>query len=208
MELRITKTGVWPNSAHGHLVISVGGEVRRASGVLVGPRHVLTAAHNLDGGGGKVSLRFNPGQDGKWLPFGGPPVVDAAIPQAWRQSRDPAWDLAVLRLGTSPGEKAGFYGVAAPPGGELHGQQIAIMGYPIKFPAEMWRRLGRVLDDGWDLLRYTNKTAKGDSGGAVYLHDADGGLTVVGVHRYLGDGGSEGVRLRPEKLDFVRKHLI
>lgn len=205
MELRITATGKWPNSAHGHLVISLNGEVRRGSGILVGPRHVLTAAHNLDGG--PKSLRFNPGQDGKKLPFDSHVVVDAAIPLPWRQDRDPAWDLAVLLLGSSPGEKAGFYGIAAPAPGTLQGEQIAMVGYPVKFPAEMWRRMGTVLTDTGDWLRYTHKTAKGDSGGAAYLPDPEGRLTVVGIHRYRGDTSSQAVRLTPEKVKYVRAHL-
>lgn len=210
METRVTDTRVWPNSPHGHLVISVQGRVDRASGVLVGPRHVLTAAHNLDGTElPKIGeIRFNPGQNVKLLPFGSHRVARAEVPGPWREARDPAWDLALLILGSAPGEKAGFYDVASTGLGKLRDREIAITGYPVRYPAEMWRRIGRVLAEDVDRLLYTNRTAKGDSGAAVYIRPLGGRLTVVGIHRYLGEAGSEGVRLTPPKLAFIRKHLV
>jgi V8-like Glu-specific endopeptidase len=203
VEKRVKNTNEWPHSAHGRLVWFRDGAPITSSGVLIGKRHVLTAAHNLKGANLK-SLRFNRAQDGETL-FDIYPVQHVALPEPWKESGDTDWDLAVLLLEGKTNAK--HYEAIAPASQQLSGLDVALTGYPRDGGGHMWMHAGAIQKVGQEVLCYSMNTQVGESGGALYLPGSDGRRLVVGIHRFRNAAGCEGVRITSDKLTFIQDHL-
>lgn len=199
----------WPYTAHGNLSLSFGGKFRNGSGVLVGRRHVLTAAHNIFPrlGPAPSAVFFNAAQHGPHLPMGSEAVVDAFAHPRWTKLGDPDWDFALLLLDGAVGMEAGFYEMSALAQQQLETMVFEITGYPQEKPETMWRDRGRLSKVLTERLLYSIDTSKGQSGSAIWCPLQGGKPTVTGVHTFGEVTGNEGVRLTAEKISVMRKLL-
>ena len=191
------------------------------TGTLIGPRHVLTAAHcvvqstadyvrmsNFYGG---HQLDFAPGQMAGERPHDVHAWTLAVVPEAWTDPWPKRYDVAVVVLEEPIGEELGFLPVASV--GELKGVPVALSGYPRE-------PMDKVLDVPWfsacsvsrvedGLIHYPCAGTEGMSGSAVIDYTRDGGAVVIGVHAYAPSEGEtpplhKAVLFDQAVLDFVR----
>lgn len=96
------------------------GSIRVASGVLVGPRHVLTAGHalfqkNLKWQGrpssewSPVTIMFTPGQQGSAAPFGSANATSWSISATFLAGTDQTRDVGIMRLNRALAANTGGY---------------------------------------------------------------------------------------------------
>ena len=184
------------------------GKVTRsgATGLLVSPRHVLTAAHVLvsedqDTRGQWVTttatdVRVTPARDGTDRPFGTATArLPARIAPGWSpRQKNPGFDYALLTLDKALGGKApGYWGSHAAGGGTqlrgpradaLNGRTAVTAGYPNDRGGNESPFITRGVISGADeRLRHMNISAdacEGQSGSPVWL-TIDGKHCLVGM---------------------------
>lgn len=185
------------------------GEAWIGTGTLVGPRTVLTAAHNLLGAA-PGDLRVTPGRDGVRAPFG---TAVASAFLYWHRGYSEAdertvRDLAIVRL-ASPLPRADVW-TAAPTrsrtdttGRSISGEPLPVRagvlsvnlsGYPVdkcgsasaplRCGSTQWRSYNSTVRIAAGLLHHLNDTKPGHSGSPVWVrrHPSRGGRVLVGVH--------------------------
>lgn len=85
---QVTNTEAAPFRYICRILVTVGtDEVEYATGVLVGPKHVLTAAHPLVDGGSLITpeqITVTPGVNGDDVPFGNSGAIDIVTPKGFR----------------------------------------------------------------------------------------------------------------------------
>lgn len=201
---------------HAQLMIHFNDEEYGGSGTLVGPHHLITAAHNLydrktKSWASKIKVRFS--LDGNYLPFDQQHVVRAYTYKQWvnPSERDSqSFDLALFILDHSIGDEIGWHGLCA-----LHQDslplkgEVSIAAYPAEvvdtaFPdhetkrggefKKMWRMMNKNHDHtvipmeiSPTRVYYQIDTSGGQSGsGIVWLKEKDQAY-VMAVHAY-GEG--------------------
>lgn len=208
----ITSTEEWPHRAHGCLIIRFAQQIYGGSGVLVGPRHLLTCAHNVYWPEKKIwaeRIQFYPALKNGDAPYDGFNVVGAYILKAWLASEDAdAQDLALLVFQQPVGLTLGFHGVACYPERILRSGKVHVTGYPgDKGGQQMWTMSGlldTISDEGFT---YDIDTAAGQSGGAISLLDLDENPYVVGVHTRGGSTRNSGLRLSLAKWKWIVERM-
>jgi V8-like Glu-specific endopeptidase len=102
----------------------IGGSLESGcSGTLVGPRHVLSAAHcfyNVDDDVWTLGGMFRPGREGKCAtatcePYGRHAGIWYFTPAAWRSTGDWDFDYAIMILDDDPGMQTGWLDAVAIP---------------------------------------------------------------------------------------------
>lgn len=178
--------GQYPWSAIGRLNNGMGGH---CSGILIGPRLVVTAAHCLWNKKTRrpmpaESLRFVAGYDrGQYLAF--TKVVETTIAPAWRFDAPygaelAATDWALLQLAEPLGEQVGWVAVGTPPSAA---DWLVTVGYgqdKAHIPAaHLGCRLTGKLSSG--VLTHDCDAVHGDSGAPVLVWRA-GQPTLAAIH--------------------------
>lgn len=202
---RIQNTNEWPHRIHAQLTMTRGQEVWGGSGVLVGPHHLLTCAHNVYNRLGEQGNYFEgisvyPALNDNISPFNSARVVKAYVFREWVDRGDPRFDMALLLLDQSIGNFTGWGGLLSTTPAELLQEEVSITGYPgDKGLRQMWtmnHRIQTVMDEEFD---YIIDTYPGQSGSAVWTNRLAMPM-VLGVHT-LGDNlRNSGVRLSVEKF--------
>ena len=188
---------LWPN-----------GRTTHGSGVLVSPRHVLTAAHNIYwpafGGHAKLVI-FGPAEHGSISPFGVSFSTSMVTPKGWRQNASVggSYDIGMIRLRHPLGTKAGWMDLT--PWSSDPNFLVYLNGYDgdVFNGRHQITRTGRVLsinDWPWINSRYTSRwfAPPGVSGGPVWYFQS-GRPKVIGVTTNKSNlGNSNGIKNLPE----------
>lgn len=213
---------------HGHLDITYEGEREGiGSGVLVGPRHVLTVAHNIiceekneeeEVIGIKKASRiiFTPGRNGKKKPYGSYEMIDKFYHPKWKKQWNHDYDLAIIVLDRPINPNIGWAGMYVANDKEMENLQVRMTGYPgdKKDGKTMWTskesiELKHIRDNKIFLNNFY--TYNGQSGSAVWIKK--GGPYVVGVHSHKGERQKDdtidnvSIRITEEKLEMIKQWI-
>ena len=213
--VRVGDTTARPWSAVVHLaIVDPTGLGRTCSGVFVGPRVVLTAAHCLyhNGVGWVRSVDVEPGRDDVLLgvflprrPFGSHRSAAQWVPTAWTflgatyTPTHGAYDYGVVLLAdTAVGQVVGWQTMTALPNAQLQGLTAQVVGYPAEHPGfdtdrNMWLDTGPVFIDTFEdpagrLVGYYVSTFGGNSGGPVWAF-SDGQVVAINAYEYKEQDG-------------------
>jgi V8-like Glu-specific endopeptidase len=143
--VRITDTQRVPYRWVCSINVKYGSTLMRGSGVLVGPRHVLTAAHNVHDRAGHEpdAVHVVPARDERSHPFGRFGTTGIQTHPEWLKHRvnGNRWDIAMITLDqdASAAHQLGHWGSPTTGQGSdltfvdpafLAGHQVVVCGYP------------------------------------------------------------------------------
>jgi len=206
--MRVTDTDKFPNATNVfmEMIFGQGYDERsyNGSGVMIGPRHVLTAGHNIyDNDKEMWASRVNvsPGtNEGKSL-FGTTSAVKAFVPNAYFDGDDKS-DLAVLVLEEDLGKYTGYASINALGDEELKDTKFFVSGYPgDKATGQLWEMKGEIAFVTPTVLKYKIATFAGQSGSPLWKKGTP--PTVVGIHVRGEDTVNEATRISRERLDWI-----
>lgn len=200
---RVSNTDCWPMSVHTQITVNFDDEEYGCSGVMVGPSHLLTAAHCVYDprrANWARSIKVHPGLDGQTAPFGRSYGVKVYTYKAWTEDSNPEWDLALVILDQPIGNRTGWAGLIRAPDEAFQQESVSVTGYPgDKGMTQMWTMASQLRTVQAETLSYSIDTYGGQSGGAVWLNK-DGNPYIVGIHAYGGTDRNHGVRISLTKL--------
>lgn len=172
------------------------GYVGTGSGFVIGPSAVATAAHcvyNKDCGGLATSVEIIPAKNGSLHPYGSTTVGSTQLVVSLRyqeSSMSSDHDWAVVELAEPLGERTGWLGLKYPNSisDSYCGTFVYNTGYPSPGTTSgqsrdrhMFVGTGSVIDSytytfcgDWD-------ASEGNSGGPVFIYDAERGYTAIGI---------------------------
>ena len=211
--VRVMDTTTWPYVIHAQLEMRYPEKTYGGSGILIGPHHILTAAHNVYSSAAKewaqnITVRL--GLNGKAAPFGALKVVKAHTFKQWVQGGDIAHDMALLVLDRSIGSEIGWSGLLSLDDETLLKEDVHVTGYPgDKGFTEMMTMSHKLKTVKPEQLYYDIDTYGGQSGSGIWI-DKWGSPYTIGTHT-LGEGvlntGNSGVRLSQHKFETIIKWI-
>lgn len=206
----------WPNSIHGQLNVKLKNDFEQVlsgqgSCFMVGPHHLLTAAHCVYGENGWVeSAAVSMCLSSKVSPFGEVRVAKVFIPKKWKESSDKNFDFALIILEESIGNKVGWGSLICEEKNSLLQRQISVTGYPWDKKSKLMTMSSQPkLVEQYHIF-YDIDTNKGQSGSAIWFQQ-DGNPHVVGIHTNGANRkqeGNFGVRLERRNLKFIRSLIF
>lgn len=173
------------------------------SGVLVGPRHVLTAGHVAPWGSPNWAMQFVPAYwDGASI-FGAGASSYVSDFRGWNTGNVAAHDISVLRLYEPLGQQLGWMGSRTYDGAWEGGNYWTLTGYPGAIAGAerpVYQTGVAVLDDDEDgdaqEIEHHGDSSPGESGGPMYgfwgsdpyaIGTTSGGETISGGFLGIGD---------------------
>jgi V8-like Glu-specific endopeptidase len=185
---KVADTTVAPFEWICHLALRLPNENARTvgTGALIGPRHVLTAAHLLavlSKGRANWTIGVTPGRHGKKKPFGEGTVSRWRINPRWADTRVAADDYALLTLKKPFAAIGSWSPLTATSDADVDGRAVLVAGYPTDKKDEQWCSLGTAKIDAKDprRLRHDADTKGGTSGAPIWTGEG-AKARIVGVH--------------------------
>lgn len=178
-----------------------------ASGVMIGPNDVLTAAHvlfNPDRGGYASSILVQPARSATFLPYGSAAAISIQVPPDYVTAEsDPLasapFDYGFITLGSVP---AGPHLAVVSQGtAALSGASILSAGYPVdKGGDEMYSTAGTIdLVDGVALVFSDDLDLVAGQSGSPIIRNG----VVVGILTHGQGGANFALRIDPERLSDI-----
>src|ERR1700722_15716726 len=198
---RVADTTQWPYLFHSQLTMHFPNGEYGGSGILVGPHHLLTAAHNVydpDKKEWATRIVAQLGLNDDMAPFGDLKAVKIYTFEDWIKKKDPNFDLALIILDRSMGIQTGWCGLLCLEDNDLLQEEIRITGYPgDKGFKQMWTMSHAIKKVEPERIFYDIDTYGGQSGSGIWINKW-GNPYTIGIHT-LGEGGmyegNSGVRL-------------
>lgn len=189
----------------GSIISVFGAKPHMGTGMMLSPRAVLTAAHNINdkGIGTATSATFIPARNGDYQPYPIVTVADWYIPHPWLAFHKTEDDYAVLRLQDARVIPS-FPRLHVGTDKELDGQTFQIAQYP-NDAGEMYFAQGKVMTlPGTDLLLDQISTKPGASGAGLTASGEGVQPWIVGIHSGRGAGGfNQAVRVTQKVEVFI-----
>lgn len=170
------------------------GYPRLASGTMISPNHVITAAHVVhEGAGGywNIGWRILPDWNGDSDTFGEAGVRSGSLPANWISFGNIGDDVAILILDRPLGFLTGWFFLSFAVDAFFQSSDLIVVGYPDQLssyngaPDQMYFGTGRADQIFSDLLISAcgwSYNARGMDGAAMYHKDILNNRTVFGVH--------------------------
>lgn len=221
--IQYPKTQDWPYRVHGHMIMKFPDDNFTGSGTLVGPNHVLTAAHNLYNPLNKKWAKevfFAPGRDQNHYPYGDSKGCILLVHEKWHKNNKDKdnYDFGMVILDSPIGMVTGWSGLLSLPNSLIKEWPVSVTGYPGDkgignyHSTEMWTMDNHIKDAKPEKIFYEIETYEGQSGGGIWSYKWPGyeGIYTVGVHtgREAEDAEeNRGVRISKENFDIILSWL-
>jgi V8-like Glu-specific endopeptidase len=176
-----------------------GGAGAIGTGWFVGPKTVVTAGHcvfsNYFFGGWASTIEVIPGLNGRngdARPYGSVSSTRFSSVDRWIDTEDADFDVGCIHLDQDVGNEVGWFAVGALSPDELESFLVNVSGYPSDRGDgyEQYHNRNRVLRVSDRRVFYEVDTYGGQSGGPVWIHEAeDAPPLAIGIHAY-GVGGT------------------
>lgn len=187
---RVSNTSEYPWSTICKLRVAFkNGVVSEGTGTLIGPRHVLTAAHvvyNREHGGEAISCLIVPGYDDSNMPFGN--TYSSITKHPNYDSFPSNFDIAVIKTNKEFGEEAGWLGLMAASDVQLQ-TTAYVAGYPAwpPPPENDYDKIYPKYFDGEKMYRNSGEFSKIDPYYLIFPFAISGGMSGSGIYQKHGD---------------------
>ena len=171
-------------------IVRAGRGTKSATGLLVGPRTVLTSGHIAKSFGKGITVSFVDGP--------GAAAKSRTVAVVGKPELHPLWDVALLELASAPPKDVAPIKLLAEPPESMSGRAVALIGYPSP---------GRSGHDAsylevFDRTKGARRTTLGKTVGLAKVKDGDDAQRVV-VHNAFSSEGSSGGALVDVKTGLV-----